>query len=158
MEVPKNLASAYDKALDLLSRAPQTTFMIRTKLADRDFIPEDIDKTVILLTNAGLLDDDDFARNYAEMMVNRKMYGPARIKAKFYEKGLRGTEFDDIIFDITEEAGGEESIAASYIQKNRISFNRIRNTPQKMQRKLYQHGFSYDTIRISIENIDSILV
>ncbi len=105
--------SANAAALRLLSLRQRSVFEITSKLREKGFGPEEIEKTAAYLTDLGLLDDEKFARALAESRARSKAWGPARIGR---DLALRGVE-ESIIRKVLSEAPPEEEAALEALKR-----------------------------------------
>lgn len=80
----------YDRALDLLSRRDHSRRELTAKL-DRKFgreNEEQINNACDELERVGLLDDDRFARAYADELIRHKHVSPSGLRAALIHKGI----------------------------------------------------------------------
>ena len=60
----------------------------RTRLADREYTPAEIDEAIVRLLDAGALNDQRVARAYARTSVNLKGRGRLRVQRELQAKGI----------------------------------------------------------------------
>lgn len=89
LEASELRVNAHEAALRLLASRPRSETEMRTRLAMRGFDPAAIDDEVERLRNAGLLDDDKFARAWVE---DRKRLAPRGRRMLRYELLGRGID------------------------------------------------------------------
>ncbi|MCC6386373.1 MAG: regulatory protein RecX [Dehalococcoidia bacterium] len=85
--------NAHEAALRLLSHRARSENEMRTRLAMRGIEPEVIEDEVVRLRDAGLLDDDQFARAWVE---DRKRFAPRGRRMLRYELLGRGIQPDSV--------------------------------------------------------------
>lgn len=96
-----NSRRAFNKAIELISRREHSRKEIITKLTQRDY--GDVAHEVAdELERLGYLDDERFARIYANELKQRKNMGKRRISQELYVKGISR----DIIQDVLDEIEG----------------------------------------------------
>jgi len=79
---------AMDKALDLLARAPHSTFTLRTKLLRRKFETRVVEEILTSLLDNGYLDDAGFAEDWLRNRCERRPEGRAALLAGLLRKGI----------------------------------------------------------------------
>lgn len=92
-----NAKSAYQKALELLSRRDYSSRMLANKLAEK-FDSEAVAFAVEKAVNAGLVNDEVYAKRLAEELVRNKGFAPRRIQSELIKKGISL----DIAQEVTE--------------------------------------------------------
>lgn len=79
---------AFECALEAISHKERTTAEIGAWLAKREFTPAEIELAVGRLAGAGALDDEEFARRFAEDKRELRGWGPERIAQALAGRGL----------------------------------------------------------------------
>lgn len=80
-------ASPRNLAMNWLARREHTLAELRTKLAERDFSPAEIESAVAALAAEGLVSDDRFAESFIAARM-RKGQGPVRIRMDLQQRGV----------------------------------------------------------------------
>jgi len=75
--------------MNWLARREHSLAELRTKLADREFSPEEIEAAVAGLAADGLVSDERFAEAFVASRV-RKGQGPVRIRMELIRRGING--------------------------------------------------------------------
>lgn len=86
MAKPDN--DAYELALRALSRKERTESELRMWLAERGVEGGEIEEVIALLIEAGTIDDESFARRYAEDKRELSGWGPNRIAKALEGRGV----------------------------------------------------------------------
>lgn len=94
--------NAHEAALRLLSARPRSETEMRTRLAMRGFDPEAIDDEVARLRDAGLLDDEKFARAWIEDRKRLAPRGRRMLKYELLGRGVDPESADQAIRDIDD--------------------------------------------------------
>jgi regulatory protein len=105
-------AEAYEaekKALALLSRAEQSSYMLGLKLEARGFSKKAVRSALDRLRSEGTLSDSRFAEAYAASRLSRRPEGPASILAALRERGI---DVDEAKTAIAAVLGPEERASA----------------------------------------------
>ena len=79
---------AFERALAALASKERTAAEIAGWLGDRGFAPEHVTAAVDRLIESGALDDERFARRFAEDKRELRGWGPDRIREALASRGL----------------------------------------------------------------------
>lgn len=136
---------AKEKALWLISYRDHSEGELRQKLS-KDFCEEAVNSAIERLTELGLIDDENFARKYAESL-SRKHLSNRQIQQKLRLKGIDRDLTSDTVEDL--ELDEKEEIRAlinkKYIRKLSDEAD-LRRTVAALQRR----GFAYSDIKAVI--------
>jgi regulatory protein len=137
---------AKNKALSILSKAPQSEKNIISKLSN-DFEPDVIEDVLEFLRKYNFVDDEDLAQRIANTNLNLNKCGKNKIKQNLYNKGIDRTTIESVVSDIDSDVEFEN---AMYLAKKR--YERVKNEDRnKIYQKISQHlaykGFNYDIIK-----------
>lgn len=130
--------TAFDKAINLLSRGMKTKKQISTYLKDKGYMPKVCNYVLDKLIEYQYVDDQTYASCYTKMTSKSK--GKRAIAYEMRQKGVS----DEIIASCLDEIADQKEVALSLAQKY------IKNKPkdQKTKEKLYRHlvgkGFSHE--------------
>src|ERR671930_201335 len=79
---------AFELAIGALGRKERTRAELAGWLAARDVPADEVEATIERLTEAGELDDERFARRYAEDKRELRGWGPERIREALRSRGI----------------------------------------------------------------------
>jgi regulatory protein len=82
------VADAFERALEALSHRERTTAEIVEWLEARGFARAEVEAALNRLIEAGAVDDENFARRYAEDKRELRGWGPDRIREALARRGL----------------------------------------------------------------------
>ncbi len=140
------IEQAQEHTLNFLSYRPRSVEEVRRNLRNspKRFSAEAIEAVIERLQQAGLLDDEAFARFWVD---NRQQFGPRSAQALRYELRQKGVPDETIQAALSDL---DESEAAYRAVQSRI--RRYRHADERAFRKqlgdyLSRRGFSYSTIR-----------
>lgn len=85
---------AFERALVALSRKERTSAEIVAWLREREVPEAEIEDVIERLEEAGTLDDERFARRFAEDKRELRGWGPERIREALADRGLDREEID----------------------------------------------------------------
>lgn len=156
IEADEQYVEAKQKALDYLAHKPRTETEVRRKLKQRDVPAFVIDDVIARLYELEYLDDEEYAHDYAHNRFSSKKYGPVRIRRELEERGvdrhLAETAVDELFAEVDATAA-----AWSHAEKRwpRLADeDDPRRRRQKMYRYLRRRGFTSDTIRPILDELE----
>ena len=139
--------SPRNKAMNLLARREHSQAELRTKLAAREYSPEEIEATVTALVADGLLSDERFAEAYITARM-RTGQGPVRIRGELKQRGVDteiiGAHLDDASLEwhsLAREVRSKkfgEGVQTEFKEK------------AKQMRFLEYRGFTSEQIRVAL--------
>lgn len=88
---------AFERAVEALSHRERTTAELSAWLAERGFEPAEVEAAVSELVAMGELDDERFARRFAEDKRELRGWGPERIREALAKRGLSGRQIEAAI-------------------------------------------------------------
>jgi len=135
---------AYQKALHFLSYRPRSSAEVRQNLTKRGIPEALVNETVNRLQQAGLINDQEFARAWVE---NRNIFQPRSKSALRMELRRKGLS-DEIIQPVLDEQVDEETLAFDAARKyaRRLTGLEWLRFRLKLSGFLARRGFSYTTL------------
>jgi regulatory protein len=106
---------AFERAVGALGQRERTTAELEAWLAERGYPPTEVDAAIERLTTIGELDDERFARRYAEDKRELRGWGADRIREALAAKGLDRTTIDAAIGN--SSAGDELARALALLER-----------------------------------------
>jgi regulatory protein len=85
---------AFERAVEALSRKERSAAELGAWLAERGFVPAEIEVAIGRLVAAGALDDERFAQRFAEDKRELRGWGPERIREALAGRGIDGELID----------------------------------------------------------------
>jgi regulatory protein len=135
---------AYQKALHFLSYRPRSSEELRRNLAKRGVPATLINGTMERLQNAGMINDETFARTWVD---NRNEFRPRSNSALRMELRRKGLD-EETIQSVLNEQVDEEQLAFVAARKyaRRLAGLNWREFRQKLNGFLVRRGFSYTVL------------
>lgn len=133
---------AKEKALWLISYRDHSEGELRQKLS-KDFGEEAVDKAILRLMELGLINDESFAKKYAESLSHKHLSQrqiKQKLRLKGIDKDLTSETVEDLELDEKEEI--RALINKKYIRKLSDEAD-LRRTVAALQRR----GFAYSDIK-----------
>ncbi len=138
-------------ALRFIGYRLRTEKELRLKLAEKEFMPDTINKVIEHLQSLNLLDDRKFARAFVHDAQLRKPAGPRLLRQQLMLKGVQRETIDTVLHD-TVDAFTEQSSALQAAEKVMKKFTASRKSTdvlkqrQKIAQFLARRGFSWSVI------------
>ena len=151
----KELARARNAAYRVLTCRPRSSAEIEAKLRDKGFDEAVIHNTLSGLVRLGYLDDEKFARLWAESRVRLRAFGRRRIDRELREKGIDPSivrEALDGVFTVDREIDIAEKAAAGKLKGMQRLDRETRR--RRLAGFLERKGFPYDVIRDVLKKTD----
>lgn len=146
-------AAVYDKAyyrsLNLLSRRPRSEWEMRSYLERKAYDNEIIETTIGRLSQAGYLDDTDFARRWVE---NRRLLKPIsrrRLSAELRQKRVADEAINQAL---EQDETDEQAVLRELVAKKRRQSKY--QDDQKLMQYLARQGYNFDDIKNALSEED----
>ena len=143
-----------NKMLSFLARREHSAEELRRKLNQSSSILKTVDFSDLLelclqeIQEKGFQSDDRFARQYVESKLANKSHGPLKILAELFNRGIPREQANLVLNELgDQELWLKKSIEClEKIQKKEKTL-----TSQTLSQKLYQQGFTWETIEKAVE-------
>ncbi len=143
-----------NKMLSFLARREHSAEELRRKLKQSSSISKTVDSSDLLeqclqeMQEKGFQSDDRFARQYVESKLANKSHGPLKILAELFNRGIPREQANLVL----NELGDQEL----WLKKSIECLEKFQKkgktlTPQTLSQKLYQKGFTWETIEKAVE-------
>ena len=136
-------------AFKYLSFRGRTASEVRRRLARSDYQEDVSSEVVAYLERLGLLDDEAYARRYAESRYQAGGYGPTRIRIDLHKKGIPAATARAAIEEVFSE---RSEVVERARELGRKRWNRLVSEPdaRKRRKKVYDYlarrGFGFDIV------------
>jgi regulatory protein len=146
---------ARGQALRYLSSRSRTEAEIARRLGDVGFDEAATADTIAWLREQGLVDDAEYAEQYAKSRISSSGYGPQRVQRELMKRGIDRKTAENAVQDAAsdEDVEGE---ALAQAQKRAPSLMRSESDARKRHKKLMdflvRRGFGYETARSAAED------
>lgn len=143
---------AKDRALRLLSIRSRSREELRRRLLRAGFHPSEIEPALADLEEVGLVDDERFAHELANLEATRRGKGRRAVVASLRRAGLETAVVERAVVDLTES---EEDRAIAVAERRAIALERL--DPATARRRLtdflLRRGYSYDVARTTCRRV-----
>ncbi len=137
--------NTYDKAVSLIKIRPHYSAELAKKLTLRGFNRGDVEEVINQLFEQGLLNDEQFAKNYLDELIKYKTFGFYGLKAKLMQRGILANDAEKLLKEnLSLEA--EKQIALRVVERAG-DIDKV-----KLMQKLSRKGFRSEVIRELIGN------
>ena len=147
IQITEEKNSAFDYALNVLSKSVKTEKEIRLKLSKRGYLEEIIEETIIKLKSYGYVNDEEYATRYVNTYSKNK--GKRLLKNELKIKGVDDSVLKEVDNIVDNEIETAIKIAEKYV-KNKP--NDIK-TLQKCYKYLLSKGFTYEDSKSASEKV-----
>lgn len=137
-----HISDVKGKAAELIGRRPLSRRDLERKLREKGATEEEASDAAAWLEDIGALNDGDYAallvRHYSAMG-----YGPARIREKFYEKGVPRDLWDAALEELPDSSGQIDL----FLEKKLRDSVPDEKEQRRLTNALRRRGFSWEEIR-----------
>ena len=151
--LPRQYRTALDRAVAMLAMRAHSRGEIEQRLLRAHYRPATVEMVLYKLEREGLLDDADFARQWAESRVHHKL-GSRRIAQELKRKGVAAADIEEALSDIDEE---QQLASAAALAEKAIARAKPgedpRKTAQRVTGMLARRGYSWDVAREAIQRV-----
>ena len=149
-------ATPYDRALTLLGFRARSVNELRRKLIEKGAPGSEVDEVIRRLLDQNLLDDADFARQFARGKVTGAGASRIRILQELRRKGVANDVAEQALRDLEDEEGIDPSASIQRVaDKKWKALAKLDDFTRR--RRLYaflaRRGFSPDEIRSAMNTL-----
>jgi regulatory protein len=114
---PKNPKSCHDRALGLLAVRPRSRRELERRLLGARFDPDEVEDVLVRLERVGLVDDEAFARQFAE-----HRFGSRKEGSRAVAQGLRAAGVESSLAEaVSQGAPDDDEERAADLARSRLS-------------------------------------
>src|SRR5512132_534658 len=113
----KRPLSCHDRAVRLLAVRPRSRREMESRLRSAGFDAEMVAEELVRLQEVGLLDDERFAREFAEQALGRRLSGRRAVASSLAAKGVSRPMIERALKDV----GGDDDARAAEPPRSRAS-------------------------------------
>jgi regulatory protein len=141
-----------ERAGRLLATRARSERELRDRLSAAAFEAATVDATIERLRELRLVDDHDFARQWAEERSARKGIGPVKLKAELVSKGVEAGVVDEVLggLDLDEEAAAT-GVAASLVRK--VARKPLQAQAASLWQMLRRKGYSSEACEAAVKAV-----
>lgn len=151
--LPRQYRAALDRAVALLAQRAHSRGEIEQKLLHAHYRPATVEMVLYKLQREGLLDDADFARQWAASRVSHRL-GNRRIAQELRRKGVSADDIEEALSDIDED---EQLNAAIALTEKALQRAKPGDDPRRIAQRitgmLARRGYSWDVAREALQRV-----
>lgn len=151
----ENYHAIKQSCLGYLSRRNHASFELKSKLKKKGYDPNNINQVLQEFTEKGWIDDEQFALSYASEKAEVNYWGPKKIQAALYKKGIEKKLADKSVKLVFENLQ-QHQVCVNLALKKKRKFLR-ENDLFKRKQKIYQYlagrGFTSRSISEALPTI-----
>jgi regulatory protein len=140
-------------ALKLLGYRGRSEKELRERLIQKGFRADIIDRTLLYLKEAGLIDDRALALNLKRQAFERKLLGYEGAKSFLLKRGLSRDVVESAL-DYDEEAELENAVTFLDKKTNSIEYYPAKGKKRKLWNLLARRGYSSGVIRKAMKDFN----
>jgi regulatory protein len=135
---------AKDAALRLIVQRPRSTHEVQTRLKQKEFAAETIEKVCLRLTELEMLDDRTFARYWVEQRNNFKPRSPMALRQELGQKGIAREIINEAVTQIDPEKSARRAALKQVSRWQTLPKDAFE---KKLSGYLQRRGFSFGIIK-----------
>lgn len=150
--------TTYERALRLLEHRARSVSELRRKLIEKGAARPEVEEVIVRLIDQKLLDDADFARQFARTKITGAGSSRIRILQELRHRGVASDVAERALEELHADEGIEASASIGRIaEKKWRSLGKLDELTRR--RRLYaflaRRGYSPDDIRTAIASLDA---
>lgn len=143
----------YYQAQDILSRRDHAEGEVRRKLAGKGFADNVIEEVVAWLYQKNLLNDEVFARRYAESILLQKPVGPRWVKLKLKQRGVSEQIIATTVTDVFAGDWQQGELIKQAVETWLRQHKKFGQDKERLWRFLASRGFDPERISSYLESL-----
>lgn len=142
LKAAAGISNVKAKAAEMLSKRALSRRELERKLVEKGASPEEASGAADAMAAVGALDDRQYAASLIRVCA-AKGYGPARARAKLYEKGVPKELWEEALADLPEEAGQIDA----YLRHKLLGADPDAAEKRRLTAALLRRGYDWGQIR-----------
>lgn len=151
--IESDKASAFNKALAVLSSSMKSEYAIHMLLLEKGYCNEAVIDAIVKLKNYGYIDDIEYVRSYMRMREDKE--GRNKIKYELIGKGVAPDLVEEVF---ASTVGSDEETCLMNAEKFMFNKERSIKSREKLARFLYSKGYKtqdvYKTVKLIMGRTD----
>ena len=140
-----------EAALRFLANRPRSEREIRSRLSEKGYEPERIERVLVRLADWKLVDDRAFAEYWLENRLLHRPKGARALRAELFQKGVGREVIDQALSGERDEADDAYRAAQKHVQ--RLTVADQREFRQRVGQYLQRRGFDWDSIEATTNRL-----
>lgn len=144
-----NLIKAKQRAFNMLSQQNYTKSQMEKRLSMKTS-PQSAKKATEKMEELGLINDTQYAKDYAESLFRYKLYGKKRIKKCLFERGIEKELIEDTLDELDFSEDFERAVA---VANKKYPIVENEKDVKRLFAALVRYGYDYDVIKNVLEEV-----
>lgn len=144
---------AYEAALTRLESCARTEQDMRTALSRKGYVDLAVDRVLMRLTRAGLLNDQEYAQRFVESRTHRPV-GRYQISRQLRQKGVDRDTAQAALEQIDDEQQQNAALELARKLSARYAGQPARSARAKLSQAMARRGFSWDDISWALNQLE----
>jgi len=149
IEFLNNISLTYKKAINILSFAPTTRFLLKQKLLKKGFDDISITKTIERLSEKKLIDDKKFAASWVSLRLSKNPESTFILKSNLLKKGVDRETAEDVLKDLTPDS---DLYIESFKKALSKQLRKSSRPTEKIKMSLVRKGYPISLINKYLDN------
>lgn len=149
----KRGASAYDTALYFLTPKARSVREVENKLDECDYSEMEIVQTVEKLVNAGLLNDEKYARDFVETRLNTKPVSRRKLREQLEGHFIPQAAIDEALSCVTDEVERDNARTVGEKYFRQFSSLELSERLRRVGLRLMSRAYDYDDVKSVLEDL-----
>lgn len=139
---------AREKALYLLEHRSHSKKELKEKIIKSGVPKETAEAAAGHMEEIGLVNDAEYARNYARMLFDRKQFGVRRVRQELKLKGITEDIIEEVIGDFSPEYAPE--VIQNLLMRKYPLYAEDEKVKKRAVSAMMRLGYSYDDIKTAM--------
>jgi regulatory protein len=149
-------ARTYNRALDMLTRAPRSARDLRRRLLLKGEPESDVDVTIARLTASGLVNDASYARAFVRSKVASQGFSRRRLQQELAKRGVPRDITDAAITEVLHDDAIDEAANIERVAQKKL--RTLRDLDEETRRRrlfsyLARRGYEIDAVRAVVRRV-----
>ena len=140
-------STAFEKAVDLISKTPKTRKQVYDYLKEKGYLPKLCESAVNKLIEYRYIDDEQYARSYVNCYSQK--YGKKKMEFMLAQRGVSHQIIEQVLLELDSQNDVAIEIAIKYMNKK----EKTQQNYDKLCRYLASKGFGWDDISTALNYI-----
>lgn len=149
----QNNIDAKQTAYNYIAYKPRTESQVRTKLKEKSFPKEAIDKSIEFLYEFKYLDDEKYALDFVRNYLNLKGAGKIKLAVELKKRGISQELINNAIQTHFPEDAAVLAMDTANAYLKKISYKTMDKQKNSLRNFLLRQGFEYNTINTTMNEL-----
>jgi regulatory protein len=149
----QSIIDAKQTAYNYVAYKPRTESQVRTKLKEKSFSNEAIDKSIEFLYEFKYLNDEKYALDFVRNYLNLRGAGKIKLAIELKKRGITQDLINNAIQTYFPEDVASLAMETAKYYLKKISYKTIEKQKSSLRNYLLRQGFEYNIINTTMNDI-----